>query len=518
VDLSFYGHEQQLEYDFVVSPGADPGAIRLSFAGAKNIYIDREGNLVVGLGKHREVVFHKPVVYQPAKKQSGGKELLDGEYVLEAGNRVRFRVEGVDPARSLVIDPMLSFATYLGGTGNEFATAIAVDSAQNVYVAGATSSTDFPTTTGAFQTTNKAPGSPGYPASNPSSATFVTKLNPTGTALIYSTYLSGSAPSYPAGTAMAVDSSGNAYITGSTGGASDFPVTPGAYQTSPGGGFVSKLNASGSALVYSTYLGPNVSPKAIALDSSGNAYVAGSGAGRAFPTTAGAFQSPCTLNSTAGCAFVIKLNANGSALVYSIVLGGSGASNDGDFAYGIAVDSLGEAFVTGNAASPDFPTTPGAFQTVNTAGWAGPGSGYYTGSAFVTKLNPTGSALVYSTFIGGELVNVGNAIVVDSAGSAYITGATRSSDFPVTPGAFQTQFAGQEGAFVSKFNASGSALEYSSFLGTSYFSMSSSGGTAIALDSSGHAFVSGETNASDFPLKDPLVSARNKLQYVCGRI
>jgi hypothetical protein len=273
VDLSFYGHEQQLEYDFVVSPGADPRAIQLGFAG-KDVYIDHEGNLVAGLGKHREVVFHKPVVYQPAKEQSGGKEFLHGAYVLEAGNRVRFHIEGTDPKRALVIDPVLTFATFLGGSGQDYTYGIAVDSSGNSYVTGETTG-GFPVTPGSFQPTFPA----GTSLQLNTYSAFVTKLNATGTALVYSTYLGGSQVSTIT-RAIAVDSSGNAYVTGQ--GGADFPVTPGAFQTSApqGAAFVTKLNASGSALVYSTFFDGIGAPVyievfGIAVDSLGNAYVTG---------------------------------------------------------------------------------------------------------------------------------------------------------------------------------------------------------------------------------------------------
>jgi centrosomal CEP192-like protein/beta-propeller repeat-containing protein/ASPM-SPD-2-Hydin domain-containing protein len=486
VDLSFYGHEQQVEYDFVVSPGSDPGAIRLGFSGARTIHVDGEGNLVLGLGKRREVFFHKPVVYQPAEERSG-KEFLDGEYVLKAGNRVGFQVNGADPARSLIIDPVLSFATYLGGSGSDTPKAIAIDPSGNVYILGTTTSTDFPVTPGAFQTTYN---------SHEISTAFVTKMNATGTALVYSTFLGGTSDFTTAMTvsALAVDSSGNAYVTGAAG--QDFPVTLGAYETTPpnngnGGPFVAKLNASGSALVYSTFFVGVAS--SIAIDAEGNAYITGGiGSLSGLPVTAGAFQSTCGDDE---CGFVTKFNPAGSGLVYSTFLGGTSptAVTESD---GIAVDSSGSAYVFGSTGSTSFPVTPGAFESTFQGG------DYDT---FVAKFNPSGSALVYSTYLGGQDDDLANGIAVDTVGSAYVTGRTQSPNFPVTPGAFATQFTPGSSSnivpFLAKLNPTGTGLSYSAlFPGVvSVFN--------VGVDSVGDAFVAGwesTQNSPNFPIKDPL--------------
>jgi hypothetical protein len=235
-----------------------------------------------------------------------------------------------------------------------------------------------------------------------------------------------------------VDGAGNAYVTGFTFSA-DFPTTPGAFDTTfnPGtfDAFVTKLNPAGSALVYSTYLGGASTDQGfgIAVDAAGNAYVTGWTVSADFPTTPGAFDT-----TAAGAdAFVTKLNPAGSALVYSTYLGG--ASTDQGF--GIAVDGAGNAYVTGLTVSADFPTTPGAFDTTFNGG----------GDAFMTKLNPAGSALVYSTYLGGASNDQGSGIAVDGAGNAYVTGSTFSADFPTTPGAFDTTFNGSIDAFVTKF-------------------------------------------------------------------
>ncbi len=350
-----------------------------------------------------------------------------------------------------------------------------MDSSGDAYVTGYTQSSNFPTTAGALQTTF---GGGLVDA-------FVSKLNSSGSALLYSTYLGGSSDAV--GQGIAVDSSGNAYVTGYTQ-SSNFPTTAGALQTTFGGladAFVSKLNSSGSALVYSTYLGGGSTDFGfgIAVDSSGGAYVTGYTQSSNFPATAGALQT--TFGGVFGGgpidAFVSKLNSSGSALVYSTYLGGS----SGDSGQGIAVDSSGDAYVTGYTQSSNFPTTAGAFQT----SFGG------VPDAFVSKLNSSGSALVYSTYLGGSSFDSGQGIAVDSSGDAYVTGYTSSSNFPATAGALQTTFGGGADAFVSKLNSGGSALVYSTYLGGSSFDF----GFGIAVDSSGNAYVTGYTCSSNFP-------------------
>jgi hypothetical protein len=318
----------------------------------------------------------------------------------------------------------LVYSTYIGGSGNDYGYAIAVDGSDNAYVTGYTYSTNYDVTPGAFQTTNED----GWDV-------FVTKLNVTGTALVYSTYIGGS--SDEVGYGIAVDGSGNAYVTGYTR-STDYDVTPGAFQTTNGGGtdvFVTKLNATGTALVYSTYIGGSRYDYgyAIAVDGSGNAYVTGYTRSTDYDVTPGAFQ---TTNEGGWDAFVTKLNATGTALVYSTYIGGS----SDEVGYGIAVDGSGYAYVTGYTWSTDYDVTPGAFQTTN---------GGIT-DVFVTKLNATGTALFYSTYIGGSNDEVGYGIAVDGSGYAYVTGYTKSTDYDVTPGAFQTTSGGYADVFVTK--------------------------------------------------------------------
>jgi hypothetical protein len=537
IDLVYYGNQRQLEYEFFVAAGADPRRIAFDVRGAKRIRQDAQGELVFKVADD-EIRWHKPVVYQ---EKDGARQLVAARYALTDTNRVAFDVAKYDTSRPLYIDPLI-YSTYLGGSGQDGGSAIAVDSAGNAYVTGYTASTNFPTM------------NPLQPANAGGFDAFVTKLNPSGSALVYSTYLGGSGGD--SGSGIAVDSAGNVYVTGGTG-STDFPVTPGAFQTTYGGNgdaFVSKINATGSALVYSTYLGGSGiygdSGSSIAVDSSGNAYVIGVTSSTDFPTM-NPFQPAFGGRLDA---FVTKINPTGSALVYSTYLGGSGE----DAGNGIAVDSAGNAYVTGLTRSINFPTMnplqptyrgrDDAFVTkLNPSGSAlvystylggtkqdsggaiavdSLGNAYVTGftdstnfptmnplqsalggfygNAFVTKLNPSGSALVYSTYLGGSVYDGGSRVALDSAGSAYITGWTYSTNFPVTPGAFQTKYnGGGRDAFVARLNPSGSALVYSTYLGGSGDDIT----FGVAVDSTGNAYVTGGTYSSNFPTMNPLQPA-----------
>ena len=472
IDLIYYGSQRELEYDFVVRPGADPKRILLDFRGADKLEVDAQGDLVLhtpaGVIRQR-----KPDIYQEV---DGARREIAGGYMLKGGRRVGFQVATYDVSRPVVIDPTLLYSTYLGGSGFDGVdgAGIAVDASGNAYVTGFTTSTNFPTTPGAFQITFGGVEN-----------AFVTKLNPTGSGLVYSTYLGGSTGlggGGDEGLGITVDASGNAYVTGVTH-STNFPTTLGAFQAVLGGdqdAFVTKLSPTGSALVYSTYLGGLDQDEGfgIAVDSLGNAYVSGFTASTNFPTTPAAFQT--ALGGGFGDAFVAKLDPTGSALVYSTYLGGV----DFDAGFGIALDTSSNAYVTGFTASTNFPTTPGAFQTVFTGG-----------DAFVAKLDPTGSALVYSTLLGGSFDDRGQGIAVDAAGNAYVTGSTQSADFPTTPGAFQTTFGGGGDAFVTKLTPTGSGLVYSTYLGGN----DDDEGLAIAVDISGNAYVTGFTISATFP-------------------
>jgi hypothetical protein len=466
IDLVYYGNQQQLEYDFVVGPGANAGMIQLSLQGAQNVTLDPQGNLVLHtLGG--DVVQHAPVVYQDG---TAGRQEVPARFIELGPDRVGFQVSGYDASRPLIIDPILSFSTYIGfGSGEISGTGIALDASGNAYVTGYTTSLSFPATPGVMQT--RLVGSENA---------FVAKMNSSGTALVYATYFGGS--SSDGGNGIAVDSSGNAYVTGSTH-STNFPTTAGALQRTYGGGedaFVAKLNATGTALLYSTYLGGRGADQAngIAVDALGNAYVAGYTNSSDFPTTPGAVQG-----RLAGFrnAFVAKLNATSTALVYATYLGGSG----NDYGNAIAVDASGNAYVTGSTYSTNFPTTPGAVQRTYGGG----------GDAFVARLNSAGTALLYSSYLGGSSADQGNGIAVDASGNAYVAGYTNSSNFPTTPGAVQTRLAGFQNAFVAKLNVTGIALVYATYLGGS----GNDYGAAIAVDASGNAYVTGSTYSTNFP-------------------
>jgi len=566
IDLVYYGNKQRLEYDFVVAPGANSHRIVFDVRGAKWIHRDADGDLVLKIHED-EIRWHKPVAYQ---ERDGNRQLVAANYAITDNNQVRFELEKYDPSRPLYIDPLI-YSTYLGGSSFDSGRAIAVDETGNAYVAGKTYSPDFPVTSGAFQATQSgdvfvtkfnptgsaliystylggsgsAIGGGDVPAgisvdasgnayitgttySNDFPITagafqtvcgcggyngdgFVTKLNPAGSALVYSSYLGGSSNEFAEG--IALDSTGNAYITGFTS-SSDFPTTPGAFQTTNGRGgkgFVTKFNATGSGLMYSTLLGGTGvnyfggdHGYGVAVDGSGDAYVTGVTNSRDFPTTPGAFQSVCD-GGGFGCspnAFVTKFNATGSDLVYSTFVGGT----DIDWGMGIAVDTIGNAYITGSTYSKDFPVTLGGFQ--RTCG----GTGGNCLDAFVSKINATGSALVYSNYLGGTDSDWGIGISLDSSGHAYITGYTESVDFPMMypfqpPPTFRS-----DRAFVVKTNPNGSGLAYSSYLGEIAGFVSDYEGiyymvepvSGIALDSSGNAYLTGNTNSYSFPTMSPL--------------
>jgi len=433
IDLVYYGNQRQLEYDFIVAPGADPRRIAFDVSGAKRIRQDAHGELVFKMGEG-EIRWPKPVVYQ---EKDGARELVAARYAITDGNRVGFELAKYDISKPLYIDPLI-YSTFLGGSGTDQGYGIAVDSAGNAYVTGVTQSTDFPTK------------NPLQSVNGGGRDVFVSKINAAGSALVYSTYLGGSGDDY--GFGIAVDSTGNAYVTGYAG--PNFPLMN-PLQTS-GGYFLSKINPAGSALVYSTYL--NGGSSGVAVDSAGNAYVTG-----------GAFLAA-------------KVNASGSNLIYSFTVGGTGMGA------GIAVDGSGNAYVTGTAIA-GFPTTPGAFQTA------------FSGEidAFVAKINPAGSAFVYSTYLGTTLKQGGHGIAVDSSGYAYVTGETDSSYFPTRNG-LQSKCGNNYDGFVTKIHYTGSYLVYSTYLG----GCRRNSGNGIAVDGKGNAYITGETFAGNFPRANPL--------------
>jgi uncharacterized protein (TIGR03437 family) len=510
VDAVFYGNQRQLEYDFVVAPGADPKQISLGLTGVTPS-LDIEGNVLLKLADG-DLALKKPIVYQNI---DGGKKTVDARYTI-SGDKVRFQLGKYDHSQTLVIDPVFTYLTYLGGsgadqiggsqvvalTGNPSAQALAIDSAGDVYVTGMTESADFPVAN-AYQGASKT---------NIWTA-FVSALNPSGTALLYSTYLGGSV--FTAGNSVVWDSHDNAlYVVGTTN-SPDFPITAGAFQRilSPNevgvnevsagqyNAFVAKFSPSGQ-LTNSTFLGGNYPTNGfgIATDFQGRAYVVGfteytcippdSASYSCFPTTPGAVIRAGTISQN-GNGFVSVFDPNLSTLLYSTLLGDpSGAVGNTSVAFGVTVDPSGNFYVVGVTSSPSLPTTPGAFQPKLGKNNATPLVGF---AAKFGPVSASGANLIYLTYLESTGVSFGDlpgGVVADSQGNAYIGGYTNadSGTFPLTPGAYQSTCTGNSCAFVTKLNPNGTGLVWSTFVEVAdYFG-------AIQLDAQGNVYVVGHNN------------------------
>ena len=547
INLTYYGNRRDLEYDFELAPGADPQVIRLAFDAQVRPSISQNGDLVLKSGT-TELFERKPVVYQEI---NGERRMIEGHYVLLGNREAGFKIGEYDRTQPLVIDPTLVYSTYLGGSGDDLGSSIAIDGSNNVYIAGTTSSANFPT------------HGPAFPNSAGLSDIFVTKIDPTGGNIVYSTYIGGGGLDRADG--IAIDGGGNAYVVGRVGDTStDFPTTAGALATTYRGGdfdgVLFKLNPQGNALVYSTFIGgeDNDSTEGIAVDLNGNAYITGGTRSNGFPLTASGFQSFRTGDTDA---YLTKLNSAGSAVLYSTLLGG-GSTDRGS---GVAVDSSGNAYVAGYSGSPDFPTqnafqgfSGGSFDAfiskidTNASGAAslvfstylggigddkaygiaidsGANNVYVVGQtssnnlpllspaqpafggsfdAFIAKISSTGTK-IYTTYLGGTGDDRGTGIAVNSAGAAYVTGFTSSTNFPtVTP--LQIANAGGFDAFIAKLNPAGSAFLYSTYLGGSANESNTTTVTAtnpLVLDASGNAYVTGFTSSTNFPTATPLQPA-----------
>ena len=524
--------------------------IRFSYEGIDSIYIDDNGDLHISTPVG-ELVEEAPFSYQIVD----GKEVeVSSRYRIDSektevpshyrvdGKTVGFEIGNYNPAAVLVIDPLI-YSTFVGGGDWDYGSDIVLDSESNAYITGWTYSSDFPTTPGCFDDTNHGGGD-----------VVVFKLNHNGSDLLYSTFVGGSDRDW--GRKIAIDSGNNVYITGYTG-SSDFPTTSNCFDDSYGENydvFVFKLNQDGSDLVYSTYLGGveedggEQGKLGIAVDSGNNAYITGCTKSPDFPTTDGSYDriynygadvfvsklnpdgsdlvystfiggrnseygdgivldsdncayitGRCSSDypTTTGCfddshnggfdVFVTKLNRDGTDLVYSTFIGGDGF----DWGLGIALDSLNNAYITGNTRSEDFPTTPGCYD--NSSNWE---NDLTAGDVFVTKLNPGGSDLVYSTYVGGSNRDRGLGIALDSGDNAHITGYAQSSDFPTTNGSFNESYnGGHRDVIVFKLNHNASTLVYSTYVGGN----DDDEGCGIALDSENNAYITGRTHSSDFP-------------------
>uniref|UniRef100_UPI000B360824 DUF7948 domain-containing protein n=1 Tax=Crenothrix polyspora TaxID=360316 RepID=UPI000B360824 len=472
IDLVYYGNQQQLEYDFIVAPGADPAKIQLSFAGQalkdKLVpSINTTGALLIG-----EVLLKKPVIYQEI---GGQRKAVDGQFVLKANKQIGFQVAAYDKTKSLVIDPVLVYSTYLGTGSQDDGTSIAVDDSGQVYVTGYTTDSTFPLMN-PLQSVSKGQGD-----------VFITKLSEDGSSLIYSTYLGGS--KLDKGTGIAIDFQGQAHVTGLTQ-SSNFPVVNPLQSTFKGVQdiFIAKLSPDGASLVYSSYLGGSAHDESngIAVDFDGQAYVTGFTQSTNFPV-ANALQ---VTYGGGNDAFVTKLNTDGTGYIYSTYLGGDSE----DIGFDVAVDSQGQAYVTGHAHSANFPVA-NALQATKAG----------SNDVFISKLTADGASFVYSTYLGGTSGDTSKSIAVDAEGQAYVTGSTLSSNFPLL-NPFQAVHgvdAGDFDAFVTKINAEGTSLVYSTYLGGNKGEIS----TSIAVGFAGHAYVTGYTTSLNFPLVSPLQPA-----------
>ncbi|MFZ2471216.1 MAG: SBBP repeat-containing protein [Methanothrix sp.] len=469
VDLVFKGTEAQLKHELIVSPGADPAQIILSYSGQDYLSLAEDDSIIIRTATGN-ITDSAPFCYQEI---NGSRVTIDGRYRMIDSNRISFDIDSYNKSYPLVLDPTLRYSTYLGGSSGDGGQSIAVDSSGNAYLTGYTGSTNFPIQN-SYQSTYEGNGN----------SVFITKLDPVDNTLIYSTYLEGSAEDWCKG--IAVDDSGNAYVTGYTT-SKDFPIKNPYQETRIGGPdvFVTKLNPAGNTLVYSTYLGGSSANYGfdIAVDSNGNAYVTGDTVSTDFPTQ-NPYQSTLAGNYDV---FVTKLNPAGNVLVYSTYLGGSVE----DDSQSIAVDGSGNAYITGYTRSFDFPIQ-NPYQNTKAG---------YT-NAFVTKLNPGGDTLAYSTYLGGSDYDIANGIAVDRNGSAYVTGYTTSIDFPIQ-NPYQSTKAGGiydiGDAIVTKLSPDGDTLVYSTYLGGSDHDVAE----GIAIDDNSNAYVTGYTSSTNFPTQKP---------------
>ena len=502
IDLVYYGNQGRVEYDFKVAPGADPKQIALRFPGSRKVELTSSGDVVLATVAGN-VRLETPRVYQEIGET---QQPVAGRFILRDNNRVGFELGAYDHSRTLIIDPVLTYSTYLGGSGNEGCTAIsgsvkagcpaiAVDSAGNAYVAGTTTSTDFPPS-----------GTPFQAALSGGADIFIAKFNSAGSALIFSTYLGGTGTDTSAG--VAADSGFNVVVAGTTNSA-DFPTngTNAAFQPSALSSgnhvFVSKLDSTGSNLLYSTYLSGSTgadNDTGLALDVRGRAYLTGTTTSTDFPTTSGAFQ---TTSKATNQFFLSKIDpalTGAGSLVYSTYLGGSAPASGVTVGGGIAVDTSSTSpsvLITGGTNFTDMPVV-NASQGTNAGGI----------DAFVAKFIPTnasGTEQIYLTYLGGSGDDIGNGIAVDAGGSAYVTGSTTSSNLPAAgTGPFQPASGGGTDAFLVKLNnpTSGSsvALTYSTYLGGS----GTDDGLAVSVDSLQGARVTGYTDSSNFHTQAPV--------------
>ncbi|MGA2297359.1 MAG: SBBP repeat-containing protein, partial [FCB group bacterium] len=480
INTRYYFDDGKIRYDLIIAPGKNPSEIAfdcdLGNDSQYTKYINENGELVLktSLG---EIIQGKIYAYQEI---NGQRKEIPCNFKINIDNTIAFNLDYYNKEFPIIIDPLI-YSTYIGGSQFEYSYKITNDANGNAFITGISvyNPSDFPITPGAYQNTF-----------NNYENIFVTKLNPTGSALIFSTFIGGSISDRANG--IAIDSYANIYISGSSS-SHDYPVTSGAFQTKFGGyntldywtAIVTKLNSTGSALIYSTYIGGNNQDAAcgIVIDKNENVFISGITNSQNFPVTIGAFQKKIRSfdPNDSFCGFVTKLNSTGSDLIYSTYIGGE----VGEYVNDMTMDTSGNIFITGCSWSKNFPVTKGTFQT-NLRG------DYNT---FISKLNSTGTALIYSTYIGGSYCDEALGITIDLNGNAYITGNIQSDDFPVTKGAFQTTRAGYSDANITKLSADGKNLIFSTYFGGGYNDMAQN----IALDSSGNIYITGSTGSDNFP-------------------
>ncbi len=523
IDAVLYASGGLLEYDLIVHTGADASTIRLRTRGAEKVSIDGSGDLVVSSGSG-DLRWKKPEIYQLVE---GRRVPVQGSFLREDGDTIRFKIGAYDRRRDLIIDPVLVYSSYLGGTGNESGRAIAVDGSGNVYVAGVTTTQTLPVRGGV----QAAYG--GHNAALVAGDAFVAKFNSNG-ALSFLTYLGGSGDDFA--TSAAVDAAGNVWIAGGTS-SNNFPVSANAFQKTNAGtggsqlyrlgdGFFARISANGDQLMYSSFFGGKFDDlvTAIALDATGNVYLTGGTTSLDLPL-ASAYQSTMAGSGgeqvyprygvvpfNAGDVFLAKFNPAGTELTYSTYFGG----NRDDMSTTIAVDGSGAAYIGGYtlSAPPSFPVSASAYQRVSRGGDLANNIFWNFGEAFVAKFGPSG-AMVYSTLLGGSGDDVISSIAVDSGGNVYATGFTCSKDFPVTAGVVQAAYRGPGGApvadqligdvFVSKLDPAGSRLVFSTYLGGS----GDDAAMSIRLDPDGNIVIAGMTDSQDFPVSTDATQGRN---------
>jgi len=453
IDLVYYGNQSRLEYDFVVAPHADTRQIQMRFDGVSGLRTDAEGNLVLTtpVGEIRQ---HKPVIYQTV---AGVRQPVAGEFQIERGNTVRFRVEAYDHAAALVIDPVLVYSSFLGGTDTDEGHSVAADGAANMYMTGVTFST---------------------PAGD--ADVLVRKISADGTTFLYTADLGGSDNDY--GNGIAVDVNGYAFVGGRTA-STDFPAVN-AFQSKNYGAnnaFVVRLDPAASSMAFSTYVGGTTDDRgyALALDRQGSVYLTGVASSTDFPTSQGASQA----NVRGGLdAFVVKFDYSGAAQFSTLVGGGSD-----DQAFGIAVDSNGNSYITGQTNSDSFPQANAPYQHSRHGGL----------DAFLSEVSPDGTRLLFSTFIGGTGDDSAGGVAVDLSGNVYVVGTTASTDFPIPGRGYNTGFnGGATDLFVVKYLAGGQNIAWATYLG----SHGTDDGNAIAVDPNGNVYVAGDTNSSQYPV------------------